>query len=189
MIFGLCPYIESTSPNDVLITVLTSFTIIYTLIRIVTGHLFKGSSNSQLILIHEFFGQNPTASYLMDLLFIISYFAVTLAIYHTGALSNWIQMHSIRFLAILAGVIFILKMCVKFITDAMVDSNPGAHYIQFFSKWAKVMGLWAIVWDWLYLGIIAVLAFCMIRLGLHNKIWLTAGFWLVVMYYFLIISE
>lgn len=188
MTFALCPYVESTTPNEVLVTVLAAYTIIYAIIRLVAGNL-KGSSDSRLALIHEFYGQNPTASYLMDLLFIIAYFAVTLAVYHAGALSTWIQMPSVRFLAILAGVIVILNMSVKFICDAMAESSPGAHYIQFFAKWANAMGFWAIVWDWLYLGLIAVLAFSMIGLGLSNKIWLTAGFWLVVMYYFLTISE
>ena len=190
MTFALCPYVEGTTPNEVLLTVLAAFTIVYTIIRLVSSSLASsGSVGPRLSLIHEFYGQNPTASYLMDLLFIISYFAVALAIYHSGALSTWIQMPSLRFLAVLAGVIVVLNMSVKFIVDAMVASNPGAHYIQFFAKWADAMGFWAIVWDWLYLGLIATLAFTLIAFGLSNNIWVTAGFWLVVMYYFLTISE
>lgn len=191
MSFSLCPYVEGTSPNEVLITVLAAFTIVYTLIRVflVSDNVDKKSSSTRILLFNEFYGQNPTSSYLMDLLFITSYFAVTLAIYHSGFMSSWIQMPSLRFLAILAGVIVVLDMTVGFIADSMVGTKPRAHYIQFFYKWGNATGFWAIVWDWLYLGLIAVLAFTLIAFGLHNKIWLTAGFWLAVTYYFLTISE
>jgi len=184
----LCPYVENTSPTDVLLTTLAAFTIIFTLIRLVVGS-FKNAKDQRALLVYEFYGQNPTSAYLMDLLFIISYFAVALAIYHTGVMESWVQMPSLRFFAILAGVIVILNMSVKFIADAMVDTNPGAHYIQFFYKWANAMGFWAMVWDWCYLGLIGALAFTLIASGLYNNIWVIAGFWLVVMYYFLTISE
>ncbi len=184
----LCPYVENTPPTEVLLTTLAAFTIIFTLIRLVAGTL-KDSKDPRGVLIYEFYGQNPTAAYLIDLLFIIAYFAVTLAIYHTGIMESWVQMPSLRFFAVLAGVIVVLNMSVKFIADAIVDTNPGAHYIQFFHKWGNAMGFWAMVWDWLYLGLIAALAFTLIATGLSNNIWVTAGFWLVVMYYFLTISE
>lgn len=189
MTFSLYPFITDTSSNDVLITLLVSFTIIYFILRIVSCNILKGSRDIRTALIYEFYGKNPTSAYLMDLLFIISYFAATIGIYQTGILTEWIASPAIRFFVILVGVIIVLNMCVKFIADAMVGSRPGAHYIQFFYKWGNAMGFWAMIWDCIYLGLIAVLAFTLISLGLHNKIWLTAVFWLAVTYYFLTISE
>lgn len=184
----LCPYVENTPPTEVLLTTLTAFTIIFTLIRLVVGN-FKDSKDPRSVLIYEFYGQNPTSAYLMDLLFIIAYFAVALAIYHAGVMESWVHMPSLRFFAVLAGVIVVLNMSVKFIADAMVDTNPGAPYIQFFHKWGNAMGFWAIVWDWFYLGLIALLAFTLIAFGSYNNMWVIAGFWLTVTYYFLTISE
>lgn len=189
MPFSLYPYVTETSSNEVIITLLASFTIIYTLIRLIASNMLKGAGNIRSALIYEFYGQNPTSAYLMDLLFIISYFAVTIGVYQTGILSQWITTPALRFFVILAGVIIVLNMSVKFISDAMVGSRPRAHYIQFFYKWGNTMGFWAMLWDFIYLGLVAILAFTLISLGLHNKIWLTAVFWLAVAYYFLTISE
>ncbi len=184
-----CLGIDGTPPTDVLLTTLAAFTIIFTLIRLVVGN-FKESKDPWVVLIYEFYGQNPTSAYLMDLLFIIAYFAVALAIYHAD-IGNMGQswMPSVRFIVILALVIVVLNMLIRGITTMMVDSNPNAHYIQFFHKWGNAMGFWAIVWDWFYLGLIALLAFTLIAFGLYNNMWVIAGFWLIVTYYFLTISE
>ena len=185
----LCPYVENTPPTEVLLTTLAAFTIVFTLIRLVVGN-FKNSKDHRSLLIYEFYGQNPTSAYLMDLLFIISYFAVALAIYHSD-IGNMGQswMPSVRFIVILALVIVVLNMSIRVLTTMMVDSSPNAHYIQFFHKWGNAMGFWAIVWDWFYLGLIAALAFTLIASGLYNNKWVIAGFWLIVTYYFLTISE
>lgn len=189
MTFSLYPYVTDTSSNEVLITLLASFTIIYYILRLVASNILKGSGDIRSALIYEFYGKNPTSAYLMDLLFIVSYFAVTIGIYQTGIFTQWLATPVLRFFVILVCVIIVLNIIVKFIADAMVGTRPSAHYIQFFYKWGNAMGFWAMVWDCIYLGIIAILAFTLISFGLHNKIWITAGFWLAVTYYFLTISE
>lgn len=140
-------------------------------------------------MLYEFYGQNPTHAYLIDGLFMTSYFAVTLAITKMPWGQDWELLPTVRFFLVLAVVIVVLNMLIKFLVDALAPSNPGAHFIQFFKRWAEVMGFKAMVWDWMYLGLVALLAMVILMSGMHKWIWVVAIFWLMVTAYFLTISE
>lgn len=182
----LCPYVAETPHSDILLTTLAAFTLVFGLIRIVVDN-FKGTQNPMGVMLYEFYGQNPTSAYLIDLLLILTYFAVALAITQTG----WGDglMPTARFFLSLAGVILVLNMLIKFLADAMAPSNPSAHYLQFFKRWAETMGFRAIIWDWLYLGLVALITFCILASGMHKWLVVVAIFWVMVACYFLTISE
>jgi len=184
----LCPYVAETPSSEILLTTLAAFTLVFGLVRIIVDN-FKGTSNPMGVMMYEFYGQNPTSSYLIELLFFLSYFAVTLAITQTGWGQEWELMPTARFFLTLAGVILVFDMLIKFIADAMAPSNPSAHYLQFFKRWGETVGFRAIIWDWIYLGLVGLVTFCIIASGLHKWIAVVAIFWVMVVCYFLTISE
>ena len=184
----LCPYVAETPHSDILLTTLAAFTLVFGLIRILVDN-FKGTQNPMGIMLYEFYGQNPTSAYLIDLLLILAYFAVALAITQTKWGQEWELMPTARFFLSLAGVILVLNMLIKFLADAMAPSNPSAHYLQFFKRWGETMGFRAIIWDWLYLGLVALITFCILASGMHKWLIVVAIFWVMVASYFLTITE
>jgi hypothetical protein len=186
----LCPYIAETPHSDVLLTTLAAFTLVFGLIRLLVDN-FKGTQNPAGVLLYEFYGQNPTAAYLIDLLLILAFFAVTLTITQTGWGQDWGNglLPTVRFFLTLALVILVLDLLIKFLADAMTPNNPGAHYLQFFKRWGDTMGFKAVIWDWIYLGLVALITFCIIASGMHKWLIVVAIFWVMVACYFLTISE
>ncbi len=184
----LCPYVAETPHSDILLTTLAAFTLVFGLIRLLVDN-FKGTQNPMGVMLYEFYGQNPTSAYLIDLLLILAYFAVALAITQTGWGQQWELMPTARFFLTLAGVILVLNFLIKFMADAMAPTNPGAHYLQFFKRWGETVGFRAIIWDWLYLGLVALITFCIIASGMHKWTAVVAIFWVMVAIYFLTISE
>jgi hypothetical protein len=184
----LCPYVAETPSSEILLTTLAAFTLVFGLIRLLVDN-FKGTSNPMGVLLFEFYGQNPTSAYLIDLLLILAFFAITLTITQTGWGQDWELMPSARFFLTLAGVIVVGDMLIKFLADALAPNNPGAHYLQFFKKWGDTVGFRAIIWDWLYLGLVALITFCILASGMHKWPIVVAIFWVMVAIYFLTISE
>ncbi len=186
----LCPYIAETPHSDILLTTLAAFTLVFGLIRLVVDN-FKGTQNPAGVLFYEFYGQNPTSAYLIDLLFILAFFAITIGISQTGWGQDWGEglAPTVRFFLTLAGVILVLDFLIKFLADAMAPNNPKAHYIQFFKRWGDTMGFKAVIWDWIYLGLVALITFCIIASGMHKWLVVVAIFWVMVACYFLTISE
>jgi hypothetical protein len=184
----LCPYVAETPTSEILLTTLAAFTLVFGFIRVIVDN-FKGTTNPMGVMLYEFYGQNPTSAYLIDLLFILSFFAVALGISQTGWGQEWELMPTARFFLSLAGVILVFDILIKFIADAMAPSNPSAHYLQFFKRWAETVGFRAIIWDWIYLGLVALITFCILASGLHKWIVVVAIFWVMVACYFLTISE
>lgn len=182
-----CPIISDAPYGDILITILLVFTCVFFVLKAISSSL-AGSPFGNLL--YEFYGKNPTHSYLIDLLFMLSYFTVTLAITRSSLVQNsGFLVPTFRFLIILAVVIVVLNMVIKMIIDSTAASSPNATYLQFFKRWANAMGFRAMVWDWFYLGLVAMVAIGLMYFKVHTWIWLVAAFWLFVTWYFLTIEE